>query len=164
MGRNDDDDKPEREKLSWREIDQLSNRSRHVDRGQKSHQERTLRSDWAKKQHLRQAEKFFQGKKGSDAYQKAHAAIHDQYGTPQFSKAAHDFVTQFGLPDDWGTLLLLLDHPDPKVARDALLELKGMVEKRSLIEQKGFQGKVRTLAIMTRDPDLRAECDKLLDE
>jgi len=164
MGRYDDDDKPEREKLSWREIDQLSKRSRHVDRGPKSHPERTLRSDWAKKQHLREADKFFQGKKGTDSYKSAHAALHENYGTPQFQKAAQDFLAQFGLPDDWGTLLLLLDYPDPKVGREALTALKPMVEKRRLIEQKGFLGKVRVLATMTKDPALRTECEKMLDE
>lgn len=164
MGRHDDDDKPEREKLSWREIDQLRDRSRHVDRGPKSLRERTLRSDWAKKQHLREAEKFFLGKKGSEAYKAAHSALHEKYGTPHFSKAVKDFLVQFGLPDDWGTLLLLLDDPDPKVVRDSLLALKPMVHKRSLIEQRGFQGKVRTLAAIAKDPALRAECEKILDE
>ena len=64
MGRNDDDD---REKLSWREIDRQRDRSRHYSSEGRSFQERTLRSDWAKKQHLREAEKFFLGRKGTEA-------------------------------------------------------------------------------------------------
>ena len=164
MNRYDDDEKPEREKLSWREIDQLRDRSRHVDRREKSYRERTLRSDWSRKQHLREAEKFFQGKKGTEAYRKAEGAIHKYYGTPHFPKAVNEFLAQFGLPDEWGTLLLLLDHPDPKVAKEALGALIPLVEKRSLIEQKGFRGKVRTLAAITPDPTLRTECEKILSD
>ena len=80
------DDEDEREKLSWREIDQMRDRSRHVSGGSKSYQERTLRSDWAKKQHLKKAEKFFQGRKGTDAYKAADAALHEKYGTPEFQE------------------------------------------------------------------------------
>jgi hypothetical protein len=161
MGRHDDDE--DREKPSWREIDQRRDRSFHVGE-RKSYQERTLRSDWAKKQHLREAEKFFQGKKGTEAYKKAHAALHDKYGTPQFPKVAQDFLQEFGLPDEWGTLLLLLDYPDPKWAGEALAALKAMYAKRSLIEQKGFKGKVKILGMTTRDPHLRKECEGIVEE
>ncbi|MCX5906586.1 MAG: hypothetical protein NTY64_05205 [Deltaproteobacteria bacterium] len=161
MGRYDDDD--DREKLSWREIDKLRDHSRQVG-DRRSYQERTLRSDWAKKQHLREAEKFFQGKKGTEAYKKAHAALNDHYGTPQFQKAAQEFLQEFGLPDDWGTLLLLLDYPDPTWAKGALSALRGLYEKRSLIEQKGFKGKMKNLVMTTKNRDLRQECEKIIEE
>ena len=159
MGRYDDD----REKLSWREIDQMRDRSRHVGGG-KSYQERSLRSDWAKKQHLREAEKFFQGKKGTDAYKKAYAALHAKYGTPGFKEAVQKFIQEFGIPDDWGTLLLLMDADEPAWVKDAIVAMKGMYEKRSLIEQKGFKGKLRILAMTTKDKGLRQEAERILEE
>jgi len=160
MGRYDDDD---REKLSWREIDKMRDGSRHVGE-RKGIRERTLKSDWAKKQHLRAAEKFFLGKKGTEAYKAAHAALHEQYGTPQFAEAVQNFLQQFGLPDDWGTLLLILDGPDPQKAKEALAVLKTLYEKRSLLEKKGFKGKVKVLAMTTRDPALRGQCEEILEE
>jgi len=161
MSRNHDDD---REKLSWREIDKRRDRSRHTRGERKSYQERTLRSEWAKKQHLREAEKFFQGKKGSEAYKAAHAALHDKYGTAAFQEAAENFLQQFGLPDEWGSLLLLLDLNEPKWVIEALAAMKVMYGKRSLIEQKGFKGKVRVLAMTTPDQTVRQECEKTLEE
>jgi len=161
MGKYADTD--EREKLSWREIDQLRDRSRHVSREPKSYRERTLRSDWAKKQHLREAEKFFQGKKGTEEYKKAYAALHDKYGTPGFEEAVKKFLQQFGPPDDWGTLLLLLDSREPMWVKEALAPLKGMYEKRTLIEQKGFKGKLKILALTTKDKSLRQEVQKILE-
>jgi hypothetical protein len=162
MGRYDDND--DREKLSWREIDKMRDRSRHVSGERKSFQERTLRSDWAKKQHLREAEKFFQGKKGTDAYKAAHTALHEKYGSPDFPEAAKNFLQQFGLPDEWGSLLLILDFHEPKWVKEALAAMKGMYEKRSLIEQRGFRGKVKVLAMTTADKGVRLESEKILEE
>ncbi len=160
MGRRDDDD---REKLSWREIDQMRDRSRHVSGG-KSYRERTLRSDWAKKQHLREAEKFFQGKKGTEAYKKAYTALHEKYGSPGFQEAAKKFVAEFGMPDDWGTLILLMDFDDPGLVKGAVAALKEMAPNRSPMEQKGFKGKLKILVLTTRDKELRKEAEKILEE
>jgi len=161
MSPNDDE---EREKLSWREIDKLRDRSRHVSGDRKSFKERTLRSEWAKKQHLREAEKFFQGKKGTEAYKAAHKAMHEKYGTPEFQAAAKNFLQQFGLPDEWGSLLLILDYKDPTWVKEALGAMRGMYEKRSLIEQRGFKGKLKVLATMTKDKSVWQECEKILEE
>ena len=161
MANRDDD---EREKLSWREIDKRRDHSRHVSGDRGSYQERTLRSDWARKQHLREAEKFFQGKKGTAAYKAAHAALDEKYGTPGFQEAMESFLQQFGLPDDWGTLLLVLDSRDPKWVKEALAALKDAYQKRSLIEQRGFKGKVKVLAMTAGDKGVRQECEKVLEE
>ena len=160
MGRYDDD----REELSWREIDKMRDRSRHTSGDRKSLRERSLQSDWAKKQHLRAAEKFFQGKKGTAAYQAAHNALHEKYGTPEFQQALQNFLNDFGLPDEWGTLLLVLDGQDPKWVKEGLTKMKGMYAKRSLMEQRGYKGKLKVLAMSTKDKSLRQECSKILEE
>jgi len=161
MGRRDDDD---REKLSWREIDNLRNRSRHVSSDSKSFREQSLKTDWARKQHLREAEKFFLGKKGTDAYKTAYSSVHEKYGTPQFAEALKNFIQEFGLPDDWGTLLLVLDTANPEWIKQALISMKEIYPKRGLLEQKGFKGKVKVLATTTKDRTLRQECEKILEE
>jgi hypothetical protein len=161
MGRNDDDD---REKVSWREIDRRRDRSRHFSSEGRSFQERTLRSDWAKKQHLREAEKFFQGRKGTEAYKAAHASLHEKYGTREFQGALDSFLRQFGLPEDWGTLLLVLDAQDSKWVAEALRALKVPYEKRSPLEQKGFKAKVQVLAMTTKERRMRQECETILEE
>ncbi len=161
MSRHDDED---REKLSWREIDKRRDRSRHVSGDQRSFQERTLKSDWARKQHLREAEKFFQGKKGTADYKKAYTALHEKYGTRGFKEAAQKFIQEYGMPDDWGTLILLLDSDEPSWAKEAMILMKGMLEKRSPIEQKGFKGKLKILAMTAKDKDLQKESAKILEE
>ncbi|MBI4496024.1 MAG: hypothetical protein HY697_03725 [Deltaproteobacteria bacterium] len=162
MGRRDGDD--DREKLSWREIDRMRDRSRHGSESRPSLGERRLRSDWAKKQHLKEAEKFFQGKKGTAAYKEAHMALHEQYGTAEFAGAAIKFHRQFGLPDEWGSLLLFLDLPEPRLVGEALRAMKELYPKRGLLEQKGFKGKLRVLAMTSHDKNLRRECEEILEE
>ena len=48
--------------------------------------------------------------------------------------------------------------------KEALGALKAMYEKRSLIEQRGFKGKVRVLVMTTREKGVRQECEKILAE
>ncbi len=160
MGRYDDDD--DREKLSWREIDKMRDHSRHVSREPKSYRERSLKNEWAKKQHLKEAEKFFLGKKGTEGYKKAYASLHDKYGTPGFEEAAGKFIQEFGPPDDWGTLILLLDAKDPAVVHAVLGPLKEIYGKRSPIEQKGLKGKLKILTMTAKEKNLREEAGKIL--
>ncbi len=162
MGWRDDDE--EREKLSWREIDKLRDRSRHVSDERKSYRERTLKSEWVRKQHLREAEKLFQGVKGTAAYKKAYNLLHEKYGSAEFPKTLKSFLEQFGLPDDWGSLLLVLDYADPIWAKEALQALKNMYPSRTLLEQKGFKGKLKVLATTYPDKQIRTECHKILEE
>ncbi len=161
MGRGDDDD--DREKLSWREIDQMRDHSRHVSGG-KSYKERSLKSDWAKKQHLREAEKFFQGKKGTEEYKKAYTKLHEKYGGPGFKETARKFIREFGMPDDWGTLILLMDSDNPEWVKNAITGLMGLYEKRTPIEQKGFKGKLKILSMTAKDKNLRKDADRILGE
>jgi hypothetical protein len=48
--------------------------------------------------------------------------------------------------------------------KEALGAMKPMYEKRSLIEQRGFKGKVRVLVMTTREKGVRQECEKILAE
>jgi hypothetical protein len=58
---------------------------------------------------------------------------------------------------------LLLDAKDPAVAKEALGPLKVLYEKRSPIEQKGLKGKLKILAMTSRDKGLREETQKTLE-
>ncbi len=160
MSHRDDDD---RDRPSWREIDRMRDHSRHVSGERRSYQERTLRSDWAKKQHLREAEKFFQGKKGTEKYKKAEAALHDTYGTSEFARAAGEFLEEFGLPESWGTLLLLLDSESPKWTKETLSAMKEMYPRRSLMEQRAFKSKVKGMVASARDREVRVACAEALE-
>jgi len=160
MGRNyHDDDRP-----SWREIDRRKDRSSHVSREGSRYREQPFRSSWFQKQYRKEAEKLFSGKKGSEKHRVARNAIYEAHGSPQFSKAVKDYLDEYGLPDDWSTLSLLLDYDDPVRVREAIAALKAGYGTRTTVERQGFRSKLQILAMTTRDEDLREFVQKTLEE
>lgn len=161
--RDSDDD--ERERPSWREIDRMRDRSRHVSRGeQRPAKERALRTGWAKKQHLKEAEKVFQGVRGTKEYKAAADAIHRSYGSARFSSAVKTFLETYGVPAEWGTLLLLLDYKDDDVLAEVVAKLKGLAPKRSPVEKQGLKNKLELLTFTAKSSRITSVAEAALTE
>lgn len=157
--RNDE----EQDRPSWREIDQLRDRSRHGRReskppgGQK--QQEKIRQEA-----LKQAEALFSGKQQRPEYKKALAKLEDQRATPQFLAAAEKFFRDYGLPEDWRGLMLFLDYPDPAVMGEALQRLYHLAPSQSMTELQGLKGKLRTLSLISRFPEITEQAAVMLEE
>jgi hypothetical protein len=128
----------------------MRDRSRHVGGGERTSKERSLRSTWAKKQYLKQAEKVFQGVKGSKEHKAAVDAIHRSYGTSKFTAAVKKYLKAYGLPTEWGTLLLLLDYKDEDVLAEVIGNLQSLAPKRTPAEKQGFKNKLEILTFTAR--------------
>ena len=102
------------------------------------------------------------GKKGTKKHQKAHHDIDRYHGTDQFEAAVKNYIDQYGLPDDWSTLSLLLDYSDSEKVLQVLGTMKNMYEGRSPVEKQGFKAKVDILAMTASDSDLRDLAEELL--
>jgi hypothetical protein len=155
-------DEDEREKLSWREIDRRRDRSPHAPKEAPRERERSRRSEWVMKKYRKEADKLFMGKKGTKKHQKAHHDIDRYHGTDQFETAVKNYIDQYGLPDDWSTLSLLLDYSDSEKVLQVLATMKNMYEGRSPVEKQGFKAKVDILAMTASDSDLRDLAEELL--
>jgi hypothetical protein len=155
-------DEDEREEISWREIDRRRDRSPHAPKGEPKERERSRRSDWIKKKYRKEVEKLFMGKKGTKKHQKALRDIDKFHGTDQFETAVKAYVDQYGLPDDWSTLSLLLDYSDAEVVIQALRAMKNFYEARTLVEQRGFKAKLDIIAMTASDRDLRDAAEEML--
>ncbi len=162
MAAYDDD----RERPSWREIDRRRDRSRHTSRQREplSQVERALKSPWLKHKYMEELEKLFSGKKASPEHQKLYQAIHKTYGSNKFHRTVEKYLQEYGLPEDWGTLILLLDHKKPEIVRKALEALKALYPQKGLLERQGFVSKVKILALTAKDELLRAEAENTLEE
>ncbi|MBW1979599.1 MAG: hypothetical protein JRJ12_00095 [Deltaproteobacteria bacterium] len=143
--RGSDDDS--RERPSWREIDRRRDRSRHVSRDTPSARERSLRSTWAKEQYLKEADKLFQGKRGSKKHQQALNAIHKAHGTAKFAGAVKKYLNNFGLPSDWRTLMMILDYKEEKVVVQAIAALTDLAPSRSTVESQRLRDKLELLTL-----------------
>lgn len=156
-GDRDDD----RERPSWREIDQRRDRLRR--REPAATRPPKKQAEWLRKLALRQAEALFQGKRGRPEYQAAVKELEGAHATKKFPAVARKFLAEYGLPEEWGLLNLLLDYPEAAVVLEVLTGMAAQVEGRSRVERQGFGGRLRVLALTSRDVGVRQRAEELLE-
>ncbi len=163
MGNHSDDEF--REKPSWRDLDRRRDRSRHVASNDISIDNNPR---WVRKQILREADKLFQGNNGpkklSPEQQKALNEVHKTFGTNKFSASVKRYLKEYGLPDDWGTLLLLLDFTDVATIIEAIQGLKDLYPRQGLQEQQGFRSKLNIISMTSKDEKLRYFVEQTKEE
>lgn len=155
-------DEDERDQISWREIDRRRDRSPHAPKEPPRERERLRKSDWLKKKYRKEVEKLFMGKKGTKKHQKALDALDRLHGTDQFDEAVRNYLEEYGLPEDWSTLSLLLDYSDPEKVSEVLKLMRSLYEERTPMEKQGFKAKLDILAMTTNDSDLRDVAEEIL--
>ena len=155
-------DEDEREQISWREIDRRKDRSPYAPKEEPKPRERSRRSEWMKRQYRKEVDKLFMGRKGTKKHQKARDDIDRTHGTDQFDTAVRAYLDEYGLPEDWNTLSLLLDYSDAEKVLEALTAMKNLYETRSPMERQGFKAKVDILAMTTSNGDLRDFAEEIL--
>ena len=154
-------DEDDREKLAWREIDKLKDKSKHTSREKPAFRQ-SKRSEWVQKQYRKEAEKLFMGKKGTQEYKKARNELYNRHGTQKFPLVAKKFIREYGFPEDWDTLFLFLDHKEVATVKEVMLKLKNNYRERSLTEMQGFRAKLEIIAMTTRDKGLREMIKEVL--
>jgi hypothetical protein len=155
-------DEDERDKISWKEIDRRKDRSPYAPKETPKDREKSRRSEWVMKKYRKEADKLFMGKKGTKKHQKARNDIDRYHGTDQFETAVKAYLDQYGLPDDWSTLSLLLDYSDAEEVLQALTAMKSLYETRTPMEKQGFKAKVDILAMTSSNSDLRDFAEEML--
>jgi hypothetical protein len=112
---------------------------------------------------LRQAEALFRGRKGRPEYQTALKGLEAAHGTKKFPTVGRTFLEEYGLPDEWGALNLLLDFPDPDIVLQVMEVMAAQAASRSRVEQQGFQGRLKIWAMTSEDPGVRHRAEEILD-
>ncbi len=157
MAPQDDDD---RERPSWREIDQRRDRQQH--QAPKKPRLPKKEAERVRQQALRQAEALFKGKRGRPEYQAALRELEAHHGTKKFVIFVKYFLKEYGLPEEWGALNRLLDYPEPTVVAEVLGAMAAQAGSRSRLEQQGFRGRVRILALTSPHLEVRRRAEEIL--
>ena len=158
-----DQDYPEREKPSWREIDQRRDGSRHVSRRERpAARPGTPQADRMRQRALQEAHKVFEGKQGTPAHQKMADALHRQYGDKKFDALAQKYRKEYGPPQDWALCFLFLNHQDPAAVEEALQRMAALYPSRSPREQQAFLSLLRNLSSTADDPGIQEIAEELL--
>ncbi len=146
-------------KKSWREIDRMKDRggrSAGKRNEQKSRLEKALEDPRLKEKYLKEAEKLFMGAKGRPEHEKDLRTVHESYGTDKFRDAVLKYVEKYGMPDDWSTLLLLLDlKEEADIVCQAMEILVKMAGEKSPVERKGLKSKLKVLSMTSDDPEIQ---------
>jgi hypothetical protein len=150
----------DRERPSWREIDQRRDRQGH--REPKKPRPPKKQAEMVRLLALKQAEALFQGKRGRPEYQKALKELEGAHGSKKFTAVAKKFVAEYGLPMEWGALNLLLDYSEGAVVLEVLAAMSAQWEERSRVEKQGFGGRLRVLALTSRDQEVQRRAEELL--
>jgi len=155
-------DDEDRERPSWREIDQRRDGSRH--RGPAAPKVPKKQAESVRQQALAQAEALFKGKRARPEYQTDLKKLEASHGGKKFPALAKKFMEEYGLPEEWGALIRFLDYPDPGVVAEVLRAMAAQTEKRSRVEKQGFKGRLQVLALTSPYPKIRGLAEEILAE
>jgi hypothetical protein len=155
--RKDDDD---RERPSWREIDQRRDGTRRREKAKPRVPKK--QAEMIRKQALAQAEALFKGKRGRPEYQQALKQLEAGHGSKRFPALARKFLEEYGLPEEWGALTRFLDYGDPGVVVEVLQAMASQVDSRSQVEKQGFKGRLQVMVLTDPHLEVRDRAQEIL--
>ena len=153
---NDD----ERERPSWREIDQRRDGSRHREKAAPPVPK--VQAEMIRQRALAQAEALFKGKRRRPEYQTDLKKLESSHGSKKFPTLAKKFLEEYGLPEEWGALTRFMDYDDPTAVVSVLQAMAGQLEKRSRVERQGFNGRLQVLALTNPHLEIRRAAEEIL--
>jgi hypothetical protein len=152
MSRDDERDRSERPRRSWREIDQLRNRSRHVDSGERRPRGEAAqaRAGAATKQYVKGLDRLFSKTQGGADAERLAKTLRAAHGTPGFADACRSYRDVLGIPADPVLLQLFLDARDRALVLEALRALEAACEEGRLSPSSGLRSQLR---LLSQEPD-----------
>lgn len=80
----------------------------------------------------------------------------DADDTESLIKAVDELSVKFGLPDDWGVLVRVLEHPDEKLILQAVSRMKALLTKTAKIPRRfTLRERLRSIGQTASDGELR---------
>ena len=158
---DDYDDKP-----SWRDIDRRKDRSRHVRQDRKAPSTPKARavSERATQAYIKELDKLFQGKKGGKEHADLVKKIRAAYDTPRYSTLCNQYRKTYGMPDDWDTLILFLDHSKETVIEEAVKGLQPLVAQQPPERQMVFKARLETFSMTASRSSLQELAREVLEQ
>lgn len=146
-----DDERPEREKRSWREIDaRRDGAGGSQERGPRGPAERA-RADAAAKEYIKSIDGMFSAGQGGADGEALAKAMKDALGTAGLADACRAYRDAVGVPRDEKLLSLFLDSGDTQIVVDAIEALSGLLESEGARLSAGQKSQLRTLALGSDD-------------
>ncbi len=156
-----DDERPEREKKSWSEIDRMRDKARpssdHEPRGRVD----KARADSAAKEYIKSIDGLFTSTQGGAEGEKLAQEVRKVHGTPKLADACRAYRDAVGMPVDGALLSLFLDSGDAELVVAGLEALREGHESERIKVTSGQKTQLRTLALDSNDAIAEAAEDLL---
>jgi hypothetical protein len=142
----------EREKKSWREIDQARDRGIKFEKkvSKAAVRENKAAASAAKKE----LEALFSESRVSKEKSQSLDDIRSLRGKPGFYEKLTDYFKEFGCPLEFDIQMLFLDHRDSKLVTEVLRELVLRAPKLDLGKQDLLHSKLKIMALSTFDSEI----------
>jgi hypothetical protein len=148
-GRGEDDDRGERPKLSWSELDKRRDKPRsRSDERRPRGAAAEARAATATQSYLKKLDQqlFAKGSKAGSPAGKLAAAVRDALGTPGLDDACRAYLAQVGPPSDAPVVGAFLDARDRDVACAGLAALADGIAAGRIALGTGLRAQLRVLA------------------
>ena len=139
MSGNDYGDRPERERRSWREIDQMRDGTRRSEPEPRGRAARA-RADEESKRYRKDLEKMFDTGPGGAEGRKLAQAMRDAHGSPELVGACRAYRDGVGPPTEAAQVSLFLDSGDPEMI------MVGLEALGAVTPTAGLKSQLRLLA------------------
>ncbi len=153
----------DKEKLSWREIDQRRDGARsggqHGPRGEAARE----RSEQATKQYLSEIDKLFSGSEGGQEGEALARAIRDAHGSSELDAACQAYRESLGLPRQLELLSIFLDCKETELVVTALEALLVLQNEGDTSLSRGIQSQIRVLA-QSFENDVAEVAEEILEQ
>ena len=156
-----DDDRPEREKRSWREIDAMRDGARGSTERRPRDEAARARADAATREYIRQIDGIFTSDKGGAEGERLAKAMKDALGTPTLAEACREYRDAVGIPGEPKLLSHFLDSGDSELVVVGIQGLSALLDQENTRFSAGQQSQLRTLALSSDDAIAEAAEDLL---
>ncbi len=153
-----DDERP-----SWRDMDRKKDRSRHYGRQERAAKKEGPKNRWQKGRVKEALDRLFMGDKGTPEHDKLYKKLHSTYGTESFLPAVAKYLTKYGLPDDVGTLILILDTKEESVIFSVFEMFKEIYNALSPRYKEDIRRKLSIMSLTDKSIKVKEKAQEIIN-
>lgn len=151
----------ERDKISFSELDRRRREKKQGGGGQRRGRRRQPR--WASEAFKRRIDERLFGRKGDAGRQRMVQRLRDAHGTPQFLRVYREFVKGYGMPDEIGLLMFLLELDDEREVLKVIDALEAAVENAPGEQRSLLKSRLKNVEMSTTSDALADAATELLE-
>lgn len=150
----------DRDKISFSELDKKRREKKREGGARRGGRRQT---QWAANSYKRRIDERLFGKKGDAGRQRMAERLRESHGTANLTRIYREYVKGYGMPDDMGLLMLLLELEEEGEALKVIEALEAASESAPVEQKNLLKSRLRNLEMSTSSDALADAASGLLD-